>query len=73
MFERIAEIFHTYKFEETNSNFCMKMYREKFKTQIVWFDEGAKSTLWAKNKQDKCKRMLEGYGLPMEEKYMGAK
>ena len=73
MMQRISEIFHTYKFLETNSNFCMKMFREKFKTQLVWFDEGAKSTLWAKGKQDKCKTMLEGGGLPMEEKYMSAK
>ena len=37
------------------------------------FDEGAKSTLWGKGKQDKCKLLLEGEGFPMEEKYMGAK
>ena len=40
----IDKIFYCYSYMETNSHFCVKIFRKEFKTQIVLVDEGAKKS-----------------------------
>ena len=68
----LEKIFYCYRFLETNSNFCVKIFREKYERQIVLIDEAAMKTLFAPRAVDMSKVFIDGGGYPMEEKYCTA-
>ena len=46
LIQNVGKVFHCFDFLETNSNFCEKLLRPKYKFQMVLFDEGCKSKLF---------------------------
>ena len=64
--DKVEEIFYCYNYLETNSHFCVKLFRREFKTQICLVDEGAKRTFWKNQSPDQMKSFMSGNGLPME-------